>query len=93
MGFILFILTFSLTALMIHIYTMEFMFRMHNTHIGLFIPNTMDALPYLYILDEPAKCSKINGYSYFHTWTYIMLPMAKKWRKVITAFCNFWVTI
>lgn len=101
MGFILFVVTFPLAALLIPIYMMEFKLGILNTHIGLILPNVMNVLPFsvfimrgvfMDIPGELAESAEIDGCGVFRTWWDVMLPLAKNGLiiVVIYAFYNIW---
>lgn len=101
MGFILFIVTFPLAALLIPIYMMEFKVGLLNTHLGLILPNVMNVLPFsvfimrgifMDIPDELGESAEIDGCGIFRTWWNIMLPMARNGLIIVTvfAFYNIW---
>ena len=101
MGFILFIVTFPLAALLIPIYMMEFKLGLLNTHLGLILPNVMNVLPFsvfimrgifMEIPDELGESAEIDGCGVFRTWWNIMLPMARNGLIIVTvfAFYNIW---
>lgn len=101
MGFILFIVTFPLAALLIPIYMMEFKVGLLNTHLGLILPNVMNVLPFsvfimrgifMDIPNELGESAEIDGCGVFRTWWNIMLPMARNGLIIVTvfAFYNIW---
>ncbi|MFA6846601.1 MAG: carbohydrate ABC transporter permease [Sphaerochaetaceae bacterium] len=101
MGFILFIVTFPLAALMIPIYIMEFKSGTLNTHIGLILPNVMNVLPFsIFIMrsafvgipNEMIESAEIDGSTIPQTWARIMLPMASNGLIIVLvyAFYNIW---
>ena len=101
MGFILFIVTFPLAALMIPIYIMEFKTGTLNSHIGLILPNVMNVLPFsIFIMrstfvdipNELIESAEIDGSSVPQTWARIMMPMAKNGLIIVLvySFYNIW---
>ena len=101
MGFILFVVTFPLAALLIPIYMMEFKLGMLNTHLGLILPNVMNVLPFsvfimrgvfMDIPNELSESAEIDGCGVFRTWWNIMVPMARNGLIIVTvfAFYNIW---
>jgi ABC-type glycerol-3-phosphate transport system permease component len=98
MGFILFIVTFPLAALLIPTYMMEFKLGLLNTHLGLILPNVMNVLPFsvfimrgvfMDIPDELSESAEIDGCSVFRTWWNIMLPMARNGLIIVTVFAFY----
>ena len=101
MGFIMFIVTFPLAALLIPIYMMEFKTGLLNTHLGLILPNVMNVLPFsVFIMrgifvdipDELGESAEIDGCGVFRTWWDIMMPMARNGLIIVIvyAFYNIW---
>lgn len=101
MGFILFVVTFPLAALLIPIYMMEFKLGLLNTHLGLILPNVMNVLPFSVFLmrgifmdipNELGESAEIDGCGVFRTWRDIMMPMARNGViiVIIYAFYNIW---
>lgn len=101
MGFILFVVTFPLAALLIPIYMMEFKLGILNTHIGLILPNVMNVLPFSVFLmrgvfmdipNELSESAEIDGCGVFRTWWDVMLPIARNGLiiVIIYAFYNIW---
>lgn len=100
-GFIMFIVTFPLAALLIPIYMMEFKTGLLNTHLGLILPNVMNVLPFsVFIMrgifvdipDELCESAEIDGCGVFRTWWDIMMPMARNGLIIVIvyAFYNIW---
>lgn len=101
MGFILFVVTFPLAALLIPIYMMEFKLGLLNTHLGLILPNVMNVLPFSVFLmrgtfmdipNELSESAEIDGCGVFRTWWDIMMPMARNGLIIVLiyAFYNIW---
>ncbi len=101
MGFIMFIVTFPLAALLIPIYMMEFKTGLLNTHLGLILPNVMNVLPFsVFIMrgifvdipNELGESAEIDGCGVFRTWWDIMMPMARNGLIIVIvyAFYNIW---
>ena len=101
MGFIMFIVTFPLAALLIPIYMMEFKTGLLNTHLGLILPNVMNVLPFsVFIMrgifvdipDELGESAEIDGCGVFRTWWDIMMPMARNGLIIVIVytFYNIW---
>lgn len=101
MGFIMFIVTFPLAALLIPIYMLEFKTGLLNTHLGLILPNVMNVLPFsVFIMrgifvdipDELGESAEIDGCGVFRTWWDIMMPMARNGLIIVIvyAFYNIW---
>ena len=101
MGFIMFIVTFPLAALLIPIYMMEFKTGLLNTHLGLILPNVMNVLPFsVFIMrgifvdipDELGESAEIDGCGVSRTWWDIMMPMARNGLIIVIvyAFYNIW---